>query len=192
MRRKKLNGALDLTAAPILILPKYSTEIQLRFIMVLVQCAAQNINFKLASPQPAINEVYSGSILSGDIDNDGDIDLFQSGVALNLMGTTAKATVFLNDGKGNFTIKEQNFNNFFNTEQIWMGDLDNDKQHACALEFISLFMDKLKKRSQENHFENLHPFDIKGLFMASAHLRNPLGSSVPFIKAFFTKGEVIS
>ena len=60
------------------------------------------------------------------------------------------------------------------------------KQHACALEFIGLFLDKLKKRSHEIHFENLHPDDIKGLFMASAHLRNPLGSSVPSIAELAT------
>lgn len=91
------------------------------------QSYTQNINFNIANPQPAIHEVYSGSIVSGDLDDDGDIDLVQSGIGLNLMGTIAKATVFLNDGDGNFTKKQQNFNNFFSTEQIVMGDLDNDE-----------------------------------------------------------------
>lgn len=93
---------------------------------VLMQGYSQNINFELADPQPIIQEVYSGSLLSGDIDNDGDNDLIQSGLGLNLTGQSAEASVFLNDGEGNFILKEQSFNNFFSTERMVMADLDND------------------------------------------------------------------
>ena len=55
------------------------------------------------------------------------------------------------------------------------------KQHVCTLDFLSLFLDKLQQRAQEDHFENLHPSDIKGLFLASAHLRNPVATDIPTI-----------
>ena len=87
---------------------------------------AQNLNFTIANPQPVIQEVYGGRILSGDLDNDGDIDLVQSGIGLDLMGLNANVSVFLNDGNGNFTLKEQNFNDFWSTEEIVMADFDND------------------------------------------------------------------
>jgi len=55
------------------------------------------------------------------------------------------------------------------------------KRHACTLEFLSIFLDKLKHRAREDHYENLHPTDIKGLFLASTHLRNPISTSTPSI-----------
>lgn len=93
----------------------------------LAQCFGQNINFTLANPQPVINEVYSGTILSGDLDNDGDTDLLQSGIGTAINGSAARASVFLNDGAGNFTLQIQNFNNFSSTEGLLMSDLDNDQ-----------------------------------------------------------------
>lgn len=96
------------------------------FVLLTSQAYSQNINFTLADPQPVIMEVHSGILLHGDLDNDGDIDLVQSGVGVDMMGLAAKVSVFLNDGIGNFTLKEQEFNDFFGTEQVAMGDLDND------------------------------------------------------------------
>lgn len=101
----------------------FSTTLILFF---LIQGFAQTINFNLADPQPVIQEVYGGSILSGDLDNDGDTDLVQSGIGENLTGQSAEPSVFLNDGNGSFTLEEQSFNNFFTTEQMVLGDLDND------------------------------------------------------------------
>lgn len=97
------------------------------FLMSLAQGFSQNINFTLANPQPAINEVYSGTILSGDLDNDGDMDLLQSGIGTDISGLAARASIFLNDGTGNFTLQNQNFNNFSSTEGLLMSDLDNDQ-----------------------------------------------------------------
>lgn len=96
------------------------------FFLICLNGNSQNIKFNLVNPQPVIQEVYSGSLLSGDLDGDGDIDIVQSGIGENLSGQIAEASVFINDGNGNFSLKEQNFNDFFNTEQIFMSDLDND------------------------------------------------------------------
>jgi len=74
-----------------------------------------------------INEVHGGTILSGDLDNDGDMDLVQSGVGIDINGLSARASIFLNDGVGNFTLEDQNFNDFFSTEGIVIADLDNDE-----------------------------------------------------------------
>lgn len=97
------------------------------FLMYLAQGFSQNINLTLANPQPVINEVYSGTILSGDLDNDGDMDLLQSGIGTAINGLAARASIFLNDGTGNFTLQNQNFNNFSSTEGLLMSDLDNDQ-----------------------------------------------------------------
>lgn len=96
------------------------------FLTFLLQGYSQNINFTIANPQPVIQEVYGGTILSGDLDNDGDIDLVQSGIGLDVTGLNAKASVFLNDGNGIFTLQEQNFSDFWTTEEIAIGDFDND------------------------------------------------------------------
>lgn len=96
------------------------------FTFLIFQLSAQNLEFTLADPQPNIFEVYFGSVILEDLDNDGDIDLIQSGIGENLDGQGATISVFLNDGAGNFTITEQNFNNFWTTERAVAGDIDND------------------------------------------------------------------
>ena len=90
------------------------------FTLVFMTCGfAKSIDFDLASPQPILNETYGGSILSGDLDNDGDIDVVQSGIGAN-------TTVFLNDGEGNFDLQEQNFMNYWSTEGMVLADFDDD------------------------------------------------------------------
>ena len=61
-------------------------------------CPAQNISFTLATPQPALIEVYSGSSASGDIDGDGDNDLLLVG-----LDPGRQTALYLNDGFGGFT-----------------------------------------------------------------------------------------
>lgn len=58
---------------------------------------AQNLNFTAADPQPDILNIYAPASASGDIDGDGDIDLFQSGIA-----PRRESALFRNDGNGNF------------------------------------------------------------------------------------------
>lgn len=53
--------------------------------------------------------------------------------------------------------------------------------HGYVLQFLSIFFDKLKDRANESVYEQLHSDDLKGLFMASAHLRNPVAKSIPSI-----------
>ena len=56
------------------------------------------------------------------------------------------------------------------------------QRHADLLGFLSIFLDKLKKRESEERYEHLHPQDVKRLFLASAHLRDPLTPNIPSIE----------
>ncbi len=53
---------------------------------------------------------------------------------------------------------------------------------AFLLQFLADINDKLRDRELQNNYEHLHPMDIKGLFMASAHLRNPREQNILSIK----------
>lgn len=82
------------------------------------------INFTLADPQPDLIEVYGGSFASGDIDNDGDQDLFMTGQSPN-------SALYLNDGNGDFTevtnttIPDRTFDSVTEFEDLdGDGDLD--------------------------------------------------------------------
>ena len=119
---------------------------------------SQSISLELATPQPEIFEVYSGSIVHGDFDNDGDLDLIQSGIGENGTGQSVQLTVFLNDGQGNFTELAQNFNDFWNTETAYVADLDGDNDLdliVAAYNTTELY----KNDGQGNFiFENNTPF----------------------------------
>ncbi|MGB5818057.1 MAG: AraC family transcriptional regulator [Saonia sp.] len=54
--------------------------------------------------------------------------------------------------------------------------------HANVLHFLNLFFEKLQTHSRTTQHEALHSEDIKNLFIASAHLRNPLVATVPSIE----------
>jgi hypothetical protein len=72
---------------------------------VLLICSigySQTLNFTLANPQPSIMEGYGGTFASGDIDGDGDLDLFMTRI-----GPWTK--LYKNDGTGNFTEVTHNF-----------------------------------------------------------------------------------
>ena len=51
--------------------------------------------------------------------------------------------------------------------------------HANVLHFMNLFFEKIQAHSRTTHHETLHSEDVKNLFMASAHLRNPLATTIP-------------
>lgn len=51
--------------------------------------------------------------------------------------------------------------------------------HANVLNFMNLFFEKIRAHSRTTHYEALHSEDVKNLFMASAHLRNPLATTIP-------------
>lgn len=59
----------------------------------------------------------------------------------------------------------------------------NLQAHAALLQFLARFFAKLEHRKSQPVQDNLHPKDIKGLFLAAAHLRDPNASTIPTIPA---------
>ncbi|OJJ22524.1 hypothetical protein BKI52_07535 [marine bacterium AO1-C] len=53
--------------------------------------------------------------------------------------------------------------------------------HAHLLGFMGGVIEKLQQRSADVAFEDLHPEDLKGLFLAAAYLRNPLALDIPSV-----------
>ena len=80
----------------------------------------QTLDFTLANPQPNIMEAYGGTFTSGDIDGDGDIDLFMTGITPQIW-----TRLYKNDGAGNFTEATHNFPRS-GSSQAFFKDLDND------------------------------------------------------------------
>ena len=80
----------------------------------------QTLNFTLANPQPNIMEAYGGTFASGDIDGDGDIDLFMTGITPQIW-----TKLYINNGTGNFTEATHNFPRS-GSSQAFFKDLDND------------------------------------------------------------------
>jgi len=58
--------------------------------------------------------------------------------------------------------------------------------HKYVLEFLTLFINKLKRRKSKEKKLNLHTDDIKSLFIASSYLRNPSAKKLPFIQELAT------
>lgn len=54
--------------------------------------------------------------------------------------------------------------------------------HSNVLNFMNLFLKKISTHSKTIQNENLHTEDVKNLFIASAHLRNPLAETIPSVK----------
>ncbi len=56
------------------------------------------------------------------------------------------------------------------------------KRHSAILHFLAIFIEKLTKRTYQTSYHQLHPNDVKGLFLAAAQLRNPIGGNLPNIE----------
>ena len=54
--------------------------------------------------------------------------------------------------------------------------------HILVLKFLRLFFERIKKHSRSEKSIKLHSDDLKKLFEAAAHLRNPTETSVPSIE----------
>ncbi len=72
----------------------------------------------------------------------------------------------------------------FHAEETLTGAIDaaEDKKmlaHAKLLTFTSHFFEKLSHREDSQGTEQLHPDDLKGLFVACSYLRNPAAKEVP-------------
>lgn len=56
------------------------------------------------------------------------------------------------------------------------------ESHSKILAFLSNFFDKLRRRETNLKYENLHPEDVKQLFLAASFLRNPTSTDTPTIE----------
>jgi len=54
--------------------------------------------------------------------------------------------------------------------------------HANVLHFMNLFFRKLSSHSRTAHLEILHSEDLKNLFIASTHLRDPISKDTPSVE----------
>lgn len=54
--------------------------------------------------------------------------------------------------------------------------------HAFVLQFMAFFFEKISMHSRAGYHEKLHSEDVKNLFKASAHLRNPLAQTIPTLE----------
>lgn len=81
---------------------------------------SQTLSFTLANPQPNIMEAYGGTFASGDVDGDGDIDLFMTGLTPQIW-----TKLYINNGTGNFTQATHSFPRSGNGQAIFK-DLDGD------------------------------------------------------------------
>ncbi len=78
--------------------------------------------FTEASSDP-FYDAYWGNMELGDLDNDGDLDVFQTGLQSNGQRV---AEIFWNDGSGNFTIDTNNSFTGTGDGETPLADVDND------------------------------------------------------------------
>ena len=110
---------------------------------------SQTLNFTLANPQPNLVEGYAGTFASGDIDGDGDLDLFMTS---NSPGK--RTTLNKNDGNGNFTEVTHIFPRSAYS-QAFFKDLDGDGD-------LDLFFSGQNEFSQ--NFANIYRNNGSGTF----------------------------
>lgn len=124
---------------------------------------SQTLNFTLANPQPNIMEGYGGTFASGDIDGDGDLDLFMTRILLTKL--------YKNDGNGNFTEVNHNFPHS-GASQAFFKDLDGDGD-------LDLFFSGENQLDQK--FANIYRNNGSGTF-----------TQVPNALPVFIKGAAIA
>jgi hypothetical protein len=125
---------------------------------------SQTLNFTLANPQPNIMEGYGGTFASGDIDGDGDLDLFMTRIA-------PWTKLYKNDGNGNFTEVTHNFPRSA-ASQAFFKDLDGDGD-------LDLFFSG--KNELDQKFANIYRNNGSGTF-----------TQVPNALPVFIKGAAIA
>lgn len=100
------------------------------FFFFYLNSQAQNRKFELTSNfsqnglLPTFYGAQDGGIVSGDIDNDGDLDVIEIGRQTRSFGLFAK--VHLNDGLGNFTIDRRNNLQVVLHANMELVDIDGD------------------------------------------------------------------
>lgn len=83
---------------------------------------AQSISFTELTPGPSFFDARNGSIASGDIDNDGDIDILLTGKN----GNTLHSSLYTNDGNGNFSLVAETPFVGLQFGETEFADVDND------------------------------------------------------------------
>jgi hypothetical protein len=124
------------------------------------------LSFSLANPQPNLVDVWAGSFASGDVDGDGDMDLFMSGQTPAL-----RAKLYLNDGGGNLSEVASPFPPASGGQSI-LRDLDGDGD-------LDLFF---SGTGSLNNFTNIYRNNGLGVFtqVANAALpTTPRGTATP-------------
>jgi hypothetical protein len=120
-------------------------------ILFVTNSYSQTINFTKPNPQPGLMEVYSGTFASGDIDGDGDKDLFMTGI------TPRQTKLYTNDGTGNFTaLFTSTFPNVGASQAIFK-DLDNDGD-------LDLYFSGQPTSSSASIFTRIYKNDGSGVF----------------------------
>ena len=62
--------------------------------------------------------------------------------------------------------------------------------HANVLHFMNLFFEKISAHSRTTRLENLHSEDLKSLFMASTHLRDPISKDTPSVEELASMAQM--
>jgi Secretion system C-terminal sorting domain/FG-GAP-like repeat len=124
----------------------------LKFILLISTFGyTQTINFNLANPQPNLVEVWAGTFASGDIDGDGDKDLFMIGQT-----PAIRTKLYLNDGTGNFTELSNPFP-LSSSGQAILKDLDNDGD-------LDLYFSGQTNTSTASRFTHIYRNNGAGVF----------------------------
>ena len=58
--------------------------------------------------------------------------------------------------------------------------------HSSVLRFMDLFLRKLSKHIHTSNHHNLHFEDVKSLFIAASHLRDPVAKDIPTLESLAT------
>lgn len=109
------------------------------------------IRFSEQMPGPAFADARNGSIAHGDIDNDGDIDIFIAGNDANQL----KSSLYTNDGLGNFTLLTDTTFAEVQFGDSKFSDVDNDGDLDLLITGSNL---------QPSSFANLYTNDGSGNF----------------------------
>ncbi len=131
----------------------------LKFALLICSCGyAQTLQFTKPNPQPNLVEVYAGTFASGDIDGDGDKDLFMTGI------TPQKTTkLYKNDGTGNFSEVTHPFP-ISGSGQAFLKDLDGDGD-------LDLYFSGQTNSSPASRFTHIYGNNGSGVF---TQVSNPL------------------
>lgn len=135
-------------------------------IIIFTNGYSQTLNFTIANPQPNIMEAYGGTFASGDIDGDGDKDLFMTGITPQIW-----TKLYINNGTGNFTEATHSFPRSGSSQAIFK-DLDGDGD-------LDLFFSGQNELQQK--FANIYRNNGSGIF-----------SQVPNSLPVFIKGAAIA